>query len=273
MNSKLLRRSVAALALAVIGLGALVISGQAASYYQPGSKGFDVSFPQCGSRLPTDGAFAVVGVNYGLPWSSNPCVEAQYEWAKSLRTPPSFYTNTANPGPPSRYWNLPGAPRTCSDPTSYTDSGCSYNYGWHAAAQSFDVAVNASSTTAATQAFWWLDVETMNSWEGSDEANAATIQGYIDYFRSKGVTNLGVYSTPYQWSLITGGYRLEDMASWVAGARSERTAQANCRNTITGGPVLLSQYGGKGYGKNVACNSTTTSTSTSTSFPRDRRFN
>ena len=108
----------------------------------------------------------------------------------------------------------------------------------------------------------------MNSWEGSTAANAATIQGYIDYFRDQGVANIGVYSTAYQWSVITRSYRLPDVANWVAGATSERTAQLNCRNSMTGGEVLLSQYGGKGYGKNLACGTTSTSTST----PKGRSF-
>ena len=255
MRTTPLRRLTFALTLAALGFAALVVTGWAASIYEPGSKGYDVSFPQCGSRLPKDGAFAIVGVNNGLPWSSNACVRSQYQWASTKKTPVGFYTNTANPGPPSLYWNRPG-PRTCADLNSYDETGCSYNYGWNAAEQSFSAAVAASSPTAAAQAFWWLDVETMNSWESSARANAATIQGYIDYFRSQGVGNIGVYSTPYQWSVITGGYRLTDVPNWVAGASSERTAQLNCRNSFTGGEVLLSQYGGRGYGKNVACGST-----------------
>jgi len=249
-------RLFAAVGLALAGFAALAISGWAASIYEPGSKGFDVSFPQCGSRLPRDGDFAIVGVNSGLPWSSNPCVKTQYQWASTKDTPAGFYTNTANPGPPSPYWNRPG-PRACTDLQSYDDTACSYNYGWNAAEQSFSVAVAASSTSAATQAFWWLDVETMNSWESTTRANAATIQGYIDYFRSKGVSNVGIYSTPHQWSIITGGYRLNDVPNWVAGASSERTARSNCQSSFSGGEVLLSQYGGKSYGKNLACGTAT----------------
>jgi hypothetical protein len=244
--------------LAALAYLVVTAAGGAATFYQPGSTGYDVSFPQCGAKLPRNGAFGIVGVNGGLPWSTNPCARTQYQWASGLGGLPSFYANTANPGPISSYWNRPG-PRACLDPKSYSDTGCSYNYGWNAAEQSFSVAVAASSASAAASAFWWLDVETMNSWNGTIAANSATIQGYLDYFSSQGVTQLGVYSTPYQWGVIIGGLSLPGVANWVAGATSERTAQSNCRYGFSGGPVLLSQYRSKGAGGDLACGTSTTS--------------
>ena len=73
------------------------------------STGYDVSYPQCGRRLPTAGAFAVVGVNGGLPYSANPCFTTQYQWAAtssgSKGPKASLYMNTANPGPAvSTHW-------------------------------------------------------------------------------------------------------------------------------------------------------------------------
>jgi hypothetical protein len=97
LHGSMFRRLGIGLGLAVLGFLALFVAGEAASFYQAGSRGYDISFPQCGSKLPRDGAFAVVGVNNGLPWSANPCVKAQFQWASTLQTPASFYTNTANP--------------------------------------------------------------------------------------------------------------------------------------------------------------------------------
>ena len=89
-----------------------LLSGVAAAGAAPpsaSSTGYDVSYPQCGRRLPAPGAFAIVGVNGGLPYSANPCLATQYQWAttssgtKGPRA--SLYINTANPGPVvSTHW-------------------------------------------------------------------------------------------------------------------------------------------------------------------------
>ena len=49
----------------------LVQAASAARLAQP-LLGADVSYPQCAGLLPRPGAFAVVGVNKGLPFSANP---------------------------------------------------------------------------------------------------------------------------------------------------------------------------------------------------------
>ena len=88
---------VLAAAAAVLGLAA---SGSAAVT----TVGYDVSYPQCGTTLPTAHAFGVVGVNGGLATTSNPCLAAQLTWAwQSSGAVPAqskaqVYLNTANPG-------------------------------------------------------------------------------------------------------------------------------------------------------------------------------
>jgi hypothetical protein len=252
--------------LLVIATMAGTTSG--ATFYQAGTTGYDVSFAQCGARLP-NGAFGIVGVTNGLPWSANPCLGAQFQWADGLAGPASFYTNTANPGPQSIYWNL-GGPKTCTNPSSYSDAGCSYNYGWKAAEQAFVTAASATSASDAADHFWWLDVETMNSWNGSKAANAATVQGYYDYFVSRGVPGVGIYSTGYQWGVITGGYKLAKAPNWVAGVSSLSTAKKNCTASFTGGPVYLGQYYSKGFDANYAC-SGTASQPAPTPTPKSKR--
>lgn len=225
--------------------------GGASTFYPAGSAGYDVSYPQCGTTLPRGGAFGIVGVTNGLPWSANPCLGAQYQRASGKTSAASFYMNTANPGPISRYWNRPG-PRTCADATSYSDAGCAYNYGWNAANDAWAVANGATSGAAAGK-FWWLDVETVNSWNGTTAANGEAVQGYLDGLRSLGAGGVGIYSTSYQWSTITGGRQFAGVPNWVAGARNARDASQRCGASFAGGPVWLVQYIARGVDSDFVC--------------------
>ena len=74
-------RSLGGVVFGVTAALLLVSTASAAGAAPPtaASTGYDVSYPQCGRRLPAPGAFAIVGVNGGLPYSPNPCLKAQYE--------------------------------------------------------------------------------------------------------------------------------------------------------------------------------------------------
>src|SRR5207253_3271014 len=137
--------------------------------------GYDISYPQCNGSFPSNPAFGIVGVNGGRPFTANPCVSAELSWAG---TNAGFYANTADPGPAlSHHWpNGQTSPKQCntaSSPGSDT-ANCAYDYGWNAAADSYQDAVNAyvslgwapaGSTRTPVQNQWWLDVEIANSWE------------------------------------------------------------------------------------------------------------
>jgi hypothetical protein len=76
--------------------------------------GFDVSYPQCGTNLPTPTAFGIVGVNGGLANDLNPCLgpsssyprytQSELYWALTAsvggtsQPKASLYVNTADPG-------------------------------------------------------------------------------------------------------------------------------------------------------------------------------
>jgi len=76
--------------------------------------GFDVSYPECGTTLPTPTAFGIVGVNGGLANDLNSCLgpsssypsytESELYWAVSTavggtsQPNTSLYVNTADPG-------------------------------------------------------------------------------------------------------------------------------------------------------------------------------
>jgi hypothetical protein len=152
-----------------------------------------------------------------------------------------------------------------------SDSGCAYDYGWHAAENALLTARDTIGASASS-VVWWLDVETANSWNGTPAANAADIQGSIDYLRSQGVPMVGIYSTGYQWGAITGGYStttasqylqvwsgvapsnpIGQSPNWIAGLSSLKRAQANCTSSFSGGAVVIAQYRSGSFDGNYAC--------------------
>ena len=241
----------------------------------------DISFPQCGGALPRlRGAdFGVLGTNNGISFTRNPCLARQLAWAKKFQYPPAFYANTGNPGPQrAKHWPLgQAAPKVCSaaEPNSV---GCSYDYGWNAAWQSYSTAVDAAqrlhrvdranARQRAANVEWWLDVETMNSWQTLDGSptlaaqrrDTATIAGEGDALRAAGIAHVGIYSTPFQWEQITGGAvvtqgRFATAPQWLAGYESRRDAEQGCgHHGFTGGPVRLTQYLARdGFDADVVC--------------------
>ncbi|MGQ0468083.1 MAG: hypothetical protein ACT4QG_22545 [Sporichthyaceae bacterium] len=280
-----MRRALLATVLAVAACTALpaIQHATAASMASPGSRGHDISHPQCNLPKPAGGVFAIVGVNKGKAFTVNPCLADQYAWADRRKHDAGVYVNTGNPGPKStNYWSKKGAkdPAKCVDAKSTTDPGCAYNYGWHAAEYAYKAARAAGVSKNRT---WWLDVETMNSWVGNGIANAADLQGAFDYLRSKDVKEVGIYSTDYQWRTITGGYHastaaryraawatfftpkhaMEKAPLWQAGVAKQtrngvemtglEVARERCRISFTGAPVRYGQFVVDGLDHNLVC--------------------
>lgn len=236
-----------------------------------GYGGYDISHPQCGGPFPTKPAFGIVGVNKGIVFSPNPCLGAgngpsELAWGGGVQA--QLYANTGNPGPAlSTHWpNGQTFPRDCNTGTSQglDTANCAYDYGWNAAADSYQTAVRAyislglaspgaTSTPAAN--LWWLDVETGNSWRTDVTLNVAALQGAVAYLQSAGAAGVGFYSTQYQWNQITGGTKIFGAyPSWVAGATTARQASRNCgASAFTGGVVALAQYFAKGFDADLRC--------------------
>lgn len=274
-------RKVLSIAIGLTALSVLAFShpvtasARAASTATASTTGYDVSWPQCPSSFPRGGAFGIVGVTSGRPWSVTSCLRSEYSWALARPGAPAFYMNTANPAPHSSYyWPASGAsdPVLCADNTSTTDAGCAYDYGWHAAADALTKA--KSVTSSAAQRTWWLDVEIANSWNGDGHSNAADLQGSIDALRSLSVPKVGLYSTAYQWNTVTGGYTIATEASyasawgfsspngldlspdWVAGATSASEAASLCSSSFTGATTALAQYPSGGFDADLICSPT-----------------
>lgn len=224
--------------------------------------GYDVSYPQCKSVLPTGQTFAIVGVNDGLANTTNPCLQAELTWAsKSTGTTAQpktqLYVNTANPGGlNTASWPLTGtnAYGTCNGSNS---TACAYQYGWNRALE--DATIRGVQSPSLYQ--WWLDVETGNTWDsttGGQQRNIADLEGMVAYFRSIG-TDAGIYSTSYQLGQIAGliptTSPINNVLSWIPGASSLSGAQSNCSLAplTAGGKVVLTQWFGRTFDQDNSC--------------------
>ena len=250
------------------------------------SVGNDVSWPQCNKTLPTGQAFAIVGVNGGLANNNNPCLSDQLKWAASSPGTPtqpkvSLYVNTANPGHEGSWWPTSNVYKNAKQvdvvvpvPERYgkceggVDPACSYVYGYVRAYQD----AQERGVTDPGSYFWWLDVETGNSWQtgetNSTALNRATLEGMVDYFKNitanhetpdRKPTGVGIYSTGSQWRTIAGtvpdGSSLNGLPSWLAGAKTLLGAKSNC--SLAGltptSPVKVTQYVSAGVDYDYSC--------------------
>lgn len=241
----------------------------------------DLSFPQCIGTLPrsTSGSVGVLGTNNGIAYSTNPCLSRELEWAKRLSSAPAFYANTGNPGPAiAKHWPIGQAgPRVCSA-ASPNSIGCSYDYGWNAARQSFSSATDAAqrlhhidrsdARRRVANVDWWLDVETMNTWLAVDGVpsraaqvrDTAAIVGEMESLRYLGVSQVGIYSTSYQWNVITGGAKVTAgqfgaTPQWLAGYESKAAAITGCDGAaFMVSRVHMTQYlASDGFDADIIC--------------------
>src|SRR5205814_1235402 len=124
-----------------------------------------------------------------------------------------------------------------SDPTGNSAS---------AAAYALNYASSATGSSSALNHVWWIDVETANTWSSNQAANAAVVQGALTYLKQHTSKAVGVYSTGYQWGVITGGVHL-GAPVWAAGASSAASAPSFCGTGFTGKPVKVVQYPAGSY--------------------------
>lgn len=198
--------------------------------YTAGSTGYDVSYPQCPGATAPAGAFAVLGVNHGRPFTANSCLGTEYGVAP--RSPlPSLYINTAYSGAYRK--NI--------------TSGCSSgpNQAWQIGCSEAEYSLGQAAGLGASM--WWLDVETGNSWSTSSlTQNQQAIQGAVDRLNQTGLP-VGVYSTASMWKTITGGSFTPNglAADWVAAG--------SCSTPFTSSPVWLTQATSGGVDHDTAC--------------------
>jgi hypothetical protein len=267
-------------ALAAAFCGGLILAPSALARHTQGGgsstpTGYDISYPQCTTGFPSKPAFGIVGVNGGLANDANGCFSSELQWALAspgLTTPAqpsaSLYINTANPGPAPgvKDWPTSGTTPSYGSCDGSWSKACAYVYGTQRAGYSYGL-VNASNSTVASSAPWWLDIETANSWattstSGYAQLNIAAIQGFIAGLKSSGATGpVGIYSTAYQWNQITGltaqtttsGFG-SSPPDWIGGGGSLKQAQSNCSTGgFTGAAPTLAQYASNGYDADLRC--------------------
>jgi len=209
--------------------------------YTPGSTGYDVSYPQCGGGTP-GGAFGIIGVNGGRPFSANSCLATEY--AAAPQSPAaSLYINSGYSGAYRR--NITS---NCSASSASVSGTSAQKQAWaigcSEAATSIDY---AGRQGAANVAAWWLDVETGNSWSSSNlTLNQYAIQGAASRLLQTGLP-VGVYSTTYMWKTITGG------SFTPTGIAADWVAAGACNTPFTNSPVWLTQATTGGVDYDTAC--------------------
>ena len=239
-----LRRATAptALAIVVILAGALDASAQT-DPYQPGTTGYDVSYPQCGSASPT-GSFAIVGVNGGRPFSYNQCLAAEYLAAPTTPAP-SLYINAAYSGAYRK-----NVTSNCSAMSGQIAGTRTQEQAWAIGCSEAETSLGYAGRQGATvDAMWWIDVETANSWSSSNLVlNRYAVQGAVSRLDQTGLP-VGVYSSASMWHAITGGnYTPTGIeADW-------ETAGGQCGSVgFTSSPVWLLQSVAGGADSDLAC--------------------
>lgn len=231
--------------------------------YTAGSIGVDVSYPDGSATIPTTATFGIVGVTGGLTYTDNTYLAAEAGHFTNL----SFYANTGlNASSTSTYYQQAVAEATASGGAH----AAAYYYGYNAGQAALAYATAQGENVKTT---WWLDVETANTWNSDTALNRQSLQGEYDALQAGGATLVGVYSTTYQWGVITGGWQ-NGWPSWGATALPTAT-QALTYSTgheFSGGPSYLMQYRPTGavIDYDVACLAPTVVTSfTPSSGPAD----
>jgi len=217
--------------------------------FPPGSTGYDISKWQCNS-FPPSAPVAIVEIAGGINGYQNPCYTQEAAWAGSSISSYIYMNPMPSPAP--------------SESTSGPAGNCNgnvnceaYNFGWYWAQHW----VSTAHSLNVYPNLWWLDVEAPSSWPGGSQGqaeNAQVITGAVQGLRSSGVI-AGIYSTNYQWGLITGSTAsFPGISLWVPGASNISTgtysAQNFCDNSVpgsngweyspfAGGKTVLVQYG------------------------------
>jgi hypothetical protein len=229
-------RAIGPAAIAVI-LVAHLLAAVALAAGPYGGSGFDVSYPQCGQPTPS-GAFAIVGVNGGRPFTANSCFATEFANAKTAvggAANVSVYMNLSAPVGRTATQNTSG-PNPCGP----GDKVCqAQNYGSNAAAYAYQLAIAGgyTSSTSGPGNIWWLDIEKANSWSGRTDVNRGSIEGATNYLATKNLT-VGIYSTPSMWNSITGTWSTNVQPVWYAGNASTTCSVAS----YCSGPVWLVQH-------------------------------
>jgi hypothetical protein len=175
--------------------------------------GFDVSHPQCRSTLPAGGGYGIVGIARGRVLTANPCLKTQLAWAND-KPGHAVYLNTGYPG--------------TGDPVAYGRAAV-------------DHAISVEHAVGHGTSVWWLDVETINTWAGTQQENATVLDAMAARLQDLGV-RVGIYSTPAMWEEIAGSWA-PGLPIWYAtGPATQTLATIDCANGFAGSTSAIVQW-------------------------------
>jgi LysM repeat protein len=212
------------------------------SPFAAGAVGYDVSYPNCAAADRPPLGFAIVGLNHGRPFTTNPCFARQ--WA-AARQPASVYINTA--------FSDSLVDRVTPDCAAAAQTQRQLQPGaQHAYAVGCAEAEAALQLLGATMPLTiWLDVEPDNTWAMQPSLNAAAIRGTLDHLLGAPSHPLvGIYSNASFWRQIVGSWSLPSVPEWVATAAPD---PPDCPTSFAGGAVWLAQSTNHELDLDTAC--------------------
>jgi LysM repeat protein len=207
----------------------LALTRSQADPYVRGSAGLDISYPACG-RAPETGAFTVIGLNDGRPFTTNPCFEAEYE-AAAQQALPSVYLNSA-------YGRVMFGQiaADCADEADALGQSRLEERAYAVGCSEAEAAIGALAGTPV--AAIWVDVESANTWSTDPALNRVTLEGMLVTLLNRQSASVGVYASPRPWVRITGGWHLLSLPEWIA---TGPPGNPGCSYPFATGPVWLSQ--------------------------------
>jgi hypothetical protein len=227
-------RTAAALATALIAVAGPVARGAVS----PSIDGNDFSWPQCakgvgngqGQPLPTaHRAFMIVGLTNGVGLHENPCLAAEWQYARDHADHVTGYTVPTYPTSGER-----AAARTGHYGRCRTLRCRLRNNGWAQGAY----AAHSLRSLRAHPPMVWVDVETRyrHPWTAYPARNRIVVQTLVKSLQHFGY-KVGIYSTNYMWHRIVR--YATSLPEWVPANSTTR----GCNLPISRGPVWLSQFG------------------------------
>lgn len=211
--------------------------------------GGDVSWPQCppgmgipekrshGGPMPVPEAeYVVVGLTNGPGFTPNPCLADQVAWVRERGLLISAYAVASWPGEE--------VVEELGDDGPFDGGsrlGALRNAGYQQALYNVENMRRADFPTPIV----WIDVEPVPDfdWPADPVENAAVVEGVARGYQDAGYA-IGVYSTPFLWEEIVGGFEL-GVPEWrAAGQTSGEEALARCADdwVIQGGEAVLGQW-------------------------------
>lgn len=222
--------------------------------------GADISWPQCPKGMgiperPSEGMpmpipeaeYVIIGLTNGPAFTPNPCLADQVQWAADRQLMTGAYSVLSYPDAEQLAEHGESGPYDADKRL-----GRLRNVGYQQAAYNV-----ANMRRAGLQSpVVWLDVEPVRIWEWSDDkvANAAIVEGSAKGYREAGL-DIGVYSTPYMWGEIVGGFEM-GVPEWRAAgqtSRAEATNRCGADWSIQGGPAVMGQWVADRRDHNITC--------------------